>query len=399
MNDMSFSGASPLDDWFNVKPTLGLMGEFSAGKSTLLNLILNNDILQTRVTATNMPVIWLTYAPDAKAESLSRDGNLQEFDIDTLDEQGAQDHLVIRLALPCAVLEKVDIIDTPGISDSRLQAGALDFLSPYLDSVIWCSAANQAWRQSEKAMWMSLPAELRSKSLLALTRADMLRKKTDLQKVIRRCEREAADLFAKVIPISASVALEAREEGGDVPEPRKWLASHATVLFDEINEIIDIISKDCTARRIQTKPAELPSEKAEIEPKKKLKTAVKPKSAKKKTTAKAATKDKPQAKRSSSKGAKTTSPESNGSVSNLISELCQLRETIPHNKQFFTELDHILNSFSGDKKTSEGQRRVLNLTLSSDWNENMPKTELMAQLIRELNDFGNNTWYALDQIY
>lgn len=398
MNDMSLPNPSPLDIWFSQKPTLGLMGEFSAGKSTLLNLILNDDILQTRVTATNMPVIWLTYGAKPKAESLSRDGILQEFDIDTLDAQGGQDHLVIRLSLPCSILERVDIIDTPGISDSRLQTGALEFLGPYLDSVIWCSAANQAWRQSEKATWTSFPEELRSKSMLALTRADTLRKKADLQKVIRRCEREAGELFSDVFPISATVALEAIAEGQKKPEPRKWAASHAKSLFEKINASIDAISADCAARPTLAPAIEVKTEKPEPKAKAKPKAKQKRKAP---TNPKAPPKAKaaPRSKSTTAKAAKKTASKPAGAVSDFMEQLCQLRRTISHNEQFFSELDHILNSFADDKRTSEGQQMVLKKALSTDWTETMPKTKLMAQLIRELNDFGNNTWYALDQIH
>ena len=46
-----------LAQWSMRKPVIALMGEFSAGKSTLLNLLVGRNILPTQVTATRMPPV------------------------------------------------------------------------------------------------------------------------------------------------------------------------------------------------------------------------------------------------------------------------------------------------------------------------------------------------------
>ncbi len=393
MNDMSFPSPSPLDGWFSQKPTIALMGEFSAGKSTLLNLILEDDILHTRVTATNMPVVWLTHAETPKAEALSREGELSEFALEELGTQGGNDHLVIRLSLPSEILRRVDIVDTPGISDSRLDQGALSFLEPYLDSVIWCTAANQAWRQTEKAMWLSMPEELRSTSLLALTRADTLRKASDLSKVMRRCEREATDLFEKVLPISALGALRSRGENGAVEDHETWNSSHAPAFLDCLNEMIERAKSQCDARPELKLPGQLvqTTEVAVSEEKHEAKIAPIPSESpapKKPRTAPKPKANRPVFKRHESKEM---------DLSILKRELCQLAMTTPQNEQFYEQLDHILTHFAGNKNTSDGHQMVLNLTLPLEKFDDVPKTKLISQLLREFDDFANSPWHKLDK--
>ena len=43
------------------KPRVALMGEFSAGKSTLSNLLLDGTPFPVRVTATRLPPVWTSY--------------------------------------------------------------------------------------------------------------------------------------------------------------------------------------------------------------------------------------------------------------------------------------------------------------------------------------------------
>lgn len=367
--------------WYSQKPTIGLMGEFSAGKSTLLNLMLGRSILQTRVTATNMPVIWLTFAQTPYAQSLSQDGLLQDFDIGALNNEGEKNHRLIRLGLPCEILKQTDIIDTPGISDVRLKATSLKFLGPYLDAVIWCSPANQAWRQSEKAMWTSLPEILRTTSLLVLTRTDMLRKAVDLQKVTQRCERETAHLFKEVVPISAMHALEAQAPDGEIADLAKWTNSNAPDLFGNIQALITAATEACSLRP----EIPLPSQNLAT-PELAEDVATKPKTSKamaKKTAA-------------SSKAQPAKDVSRSNPVSALQRKLCQLRDHAPQNAQFVHEFNHILTAFDREKNVSEGQRMVLRQTMTLDTSNYVAMTKAVTQIVRELDDFTNGPWHALD---
>lgn len=203
--------------WHSQRPVVAVMGEYSAGKSTLLNYLLGQDIFPTRITATNFPPVWLTYGKTPSALALNADGTVLPFDPADLADFGATTYSVLRLAVPLALLRDIDVLDTPGISDVRLAKRSLIVFSPFLDAVVWCSNVSQAWRQTEVSMWKSFPKALHESSLLVLTQSDKLHDPRDIDKVMKRVTRETRSLFSKRIPVSIHLAqheYQAADAGG-----------------------------------------------------------------------------------------------------------------------------------------------------------------------------------------
>jgi Dynamin family len=193
------------------KPRLALMGEFSAGKSTLSNLLLGADPLPVRVTATRLPPVWISYGEDgASREDLN--GNMHPLDIAQLETVDLEQTRLIRLHLKSELLKLCDLIDMPGISDPNMESDVWRAVIHEADQVIWCTHATQAWRQSEAAVWDSLPKSFRDKSLLLLTRFDKILSQRDRDRVVTRVNRETRGIFSGVFPISLTGALAAGED-------------------------------------------------------------------------------------------------------------------------------------------------------------------------------------------
>ena len=57
-----------------TRPVIALMGEFSAGKSTLANLLLGEGRSPVQVTATQLPPVWFSYGSEAPYK-VDLDGN------------------------------------------------------------------------------------------------------------------------------------------------------------------------------------------------------------------------------------------------------------------------------------------------------------------------------------
>ncbi|MEM9798254.1 MAG: dynamin family protein [Pseudomonadota bacterium] len=211
MAKISDDARGQLAAWKAQHPVVALMGEFSAGKSTLLNALMGADLLPTRATATRMPAVWLTAGPALQVYGLRYDGTLTQLAEDDLAHGALEDYLVLRIIDPSDALSDYDILDTPGISDIRLQDDVIQTLAGHVDLVIWCSNATQFWRQSEKAMWRALPRPLRDRSVLAVTGSDRLSKR-DLTRVLRRGHKEAKGLFSAVLSIAALDAVTATDD-------------------------------------------------------------------------------------------------------------------------------------------------------------------------------------------
>lgn len=195
------------------KPRMAIMGEFSAGKSTLTNLLIGSEPLPVKVTATQLPPVWIAYG-DQQPFREDLQGDKHPVDLNNLSEIPFEQTALIRIFLKSDILALCDLIDMPGISDPNMSSDVWERVIGQADGVLWCTHATQAWRQSEAAVWKSLPPELYSRSFLLLTRYDKLLTEGDQERVVKRVHRETEGLFAGLFPISLTNAIAAKDDRG-----------------------------------------------------------------------------------------------------------------------------------------------------------------------------------------
>jgi Dynamin family len=218
------------------KPRIAIMGEFSSGKSTLCNVLMGARPLLEKVTATQLPPVWLSYGPD-DAYTMGLDGKAYDLDLAELEQVSLETTEHIRIFMKSDILRYTDLIDMPGISDPSMSSEVWERMAHLADGVLWCTHATQAWRQSESGVWSAFPEEMRRNSLLLVTRFDKILGDKDKAKVLKRVRGEVEGMFAEVFPMSLVQAMTA----GD--DEDKWRASGAheftSALFDIIHRVID----------------------------------------------------------------------------------------------------------------------------------------------------------------
>ncbi len=227
------------------RPRVALMGEFSAGKSTLSNLLIGRSALPVNVTATQLPPVWMSYGHEP-AYRIGLDGDEQEVD-SSFSGVSVHDTRCVRVFLESKFLMNCDLIDMPGISDPNMDAAVWQRVIGEADIVLWCSHATQAWRQSEKAVWDMMPDEFYEKSLLLLTRMDKIRSERDRGRVVKRVQSEVEGLFRDVLPVSLIKAIESK---GD---PDAWAESGADRLVKSLIELTDEVATGRMGRRVSRK--------------------------------------------------------------------------------------------------------------------------------------------------
>ena len=216
-------------------PRIAIMGEFSAGKSTLCNLLMRTRALPERVTATRLAPVWMTKGPGQDMR-VTVDGVEEQIDVNALDEIPFQDTLYIRLCLDADILDHCDFIDFPGISDPNMDAEVWERVLVEADAVIWLTHATQAWRQSEQAVWDTVPEDVRSKSILLVTRFDKLVNEIDRKRVMSRLTRETGSLFNRIFPISLTEAIAGQDDYD------AWSKSGAADMMDHLAELVANLS-------------------------------------------------------------------------------------------------------------------------------------------------------------
>jgi len=218
------------------KPRIAIMGEFSSGKSTLCNVLMGAKPLLEKVTATQLPPVWLSYGPD-DAYTMGLDGHAYDLDLAELDRVSLETTEHVRIFMKSDILRYCDLIDMPGISDPSMSSEVWERMAHLADAVLWCTHATQAWRQSESGVWSTFPKEMQHNSILLVTRFDKILGDSDRAKVVKRVRQETEGQFSEVFPVSLLQAMRA----GDDAE--KWRASGAAdfsqALFDIIHRIID----------------------------------------------------------------------------------------------------------------------------------------------------------------
>ncbi|MEM7718207.1 MAG: dynamin family protein [Pseudomonadota bacterium] len=224
------------------RPRVALMGEFSAGKSTLSNLLIGKQALPVNVTATQLPPVWMSFGSEPSYR-IGLEGDEEEVD-ESFSGVSVHDTRCVRVFLESNFLKNCDLIDMPGISDPNMAAEVWQRVIGEADIVIWCSHATQAWRQSEAAVWDTMPNDLYDKSLLLLTRMDRILADRDRARVVKRVQSETEGLFREVLPVSLIQALDAQ---GDADA---WAASGADHLVKSLMELTDEVASGTIGRRV-----------------------------------------------------------------------------------------------------------------------------------------------------
>ena len=213
------------------KTRLALMGEFSAGKSTLSKLFLGDAPLPVKVTATRLPPVWISHGESA-AIAVGHDGSRTPIEIDDIHDVRIEDTRLIRLYNPSETLEICDLIDMPGISDPNMSSDVWLSVMDEVDSVVWCTHATQAWRQSEAATWQQIADRTNGDNILLITQIDKLRSERDVERVMMRVRKETEGQFKAVYPLSITGAIAAGEDEA------KWNASGAAEFIDHLVDLL-----------------------------------------------------------------------------------------------------------------------------------------------------------------
>jgi hypothetical protein len=373
--DVSSLASERMAAWFSRKPSFSLMGEYSSGKSALLNCLLGHPLLPTRVTATDLPAVWITEGKALRLWGLSHDGGIEDLSVGDLQSAQAMQFLVIRIETEADILRRTDIIDTPGISDPRMSTAIVEEIAKYSDFTVWCSPLNQAWRQTERAFWRTLPNRLKPMSVLALTRADMMRGQADIDKVTKRCKAETGTEFTAVLPVSAPLAIAARDLPPGPERDSMLTKSGVEPLLDRISLSVSDAETLCAARPKQKEPGETVQQPF----------STKSRKAPEKTPAK-----------KQEKQPKIVS--AGETTARLVSELLTLRSEVKdfsRNEHILATISHLFSQLNNDNTLTAEHRDVLARALTVRDGNTKDPARYLKQVEHEVEDFADGPWCEL----
>ncbi len=191
-----------------------VMGEFSSGKSSFVNAFIGADVAPTGITPTTATINVVRYGRERGGRILTRDGVTLELGWDALMAHlraltpaaaTAIDRVEILVPLP--QLEKINIVDTPGLNSIQPEheATARAFIAR-ADAVVWVFTAAQGGKASEKKALRSIHEEGK-RVLGVLNKADQL-SPGETEEVVTFIGGELGDLVEAIVPFAAREALE-----------------------------------------------------------------------------------------------------------------------------------------------------------------------------------------------
>jgi len=143
-----------------------VFGEFSRGKSTLINALLGRRVLQAKAMPTTGHITRIVHGERDEVRALMRGGEVQTCGLDDLgsfttldlDRKAREDVEAIEVAVTCPLLrDGIVLIDTPGVCDPRAQTERALAAIASADLVLLVLNASQLLTEKEHELaveWM-----------------------------------------------------------------------------------------------------------------------------------------------------------------------------------------------------------------------------------------------------
>ncbi|NVB77549.1 MAG: tetratricopeptide repeat protein [Kofleriaceae bacterium] len=231
-----------------------VMGEFSSGKSTFVNAFIGADVAPTGITPTTATINVVRYGRERGGRIIRLDGTTLELGWDALMEHlraltpdDARKIDRVEILVPLPQLEKINIVDTPGLNSIQPEheATARAFIAR-ADAVVWVFTASQGGKASEKKALQSIRDEGK-RVLGVLNKADQL-SDSEVTEVVEFIGGSLGELVETIVPVSARHALEHKRapKGSD----GNWPAL-ATALEERFFQQARQLKRDACARTLR----------------------------------------------------------------------------------------------------------------------------------------------------
>ena len=196
-----------------------VMGEFNSGKSTFVNALLGEEVAPMGITPTTATINILKYGTERRGRVVYKDDTARDVawkDVPALlrglDAAEAQRIRVVEVLYPLETLQRVNVVDTPGLNSihPEHEATARRF-NGVADAVVWLFTVDQAAKATEGEALTKIRGEGK-KILGVLNKIDRCTPE-ELERIQIHVKEALGEHLETVVPFAAKAALTARKSG------------------------------------------------------------------------------------------------------------------------------------------------------------------------------------------
>ncbi|TQR32403.1 ATP-binding protein [Campylobacter sp. MIT 99-7217] len=189
---------------------VAIIGQFSSGKSSLLNLILKKEVLPTGAVPVTFKPTFLHFAKEYFLRVEFEDGSDEITDISKLElytdqRKGLKEAKSLHLYAPISLLENIILVDTPGLNANEIDTQTTFEELKNTHAAIWLSLIDNAGKKSEEDAIKANLRLLGSSSICVLNQKDKLNE-AELENVLNYAKSVFSKYFKEVIAISCKQA-------------------------------------------------------------------------------------------------------------------------------------------------------------------------------------------------
>lgn len=209
---------------------IAVAGLGRSGKTTLIHLLLGEELLTVDVRNYRLPPIEIRHGTVEQTRAGWWDRNDMTFDGLALSTALSQKPDVVSLILEHDLLLDCRLIDVSDFDAEATVSEGLFALTKLADMVIWCVSAGAGWTAQDRAIWDRVPRALQRRSMLALTHTEGMTEAEVLQ-AHQAVTTAVGSGFSTVLPVASTLAWQAVERTAEDPEA-VWRDSGADDLFN-----------------------------------------------------------------------------------------------------------------------------------------------------------------------